>query len=135
MPTRRLRLSADPGGHGAQSAPLPALRPTAYADLRSAANCGKCMRFGCAALGRVVRRILLAAQRLAGELNEVMGDEPHAENGVDLPAPQRVARRPPERLAIIRENSDVTEDAEGEHQCARKVTALYLAVRRRPTAM
>jgi len=48
---------------------------------------------GCAALGRVVRRVLLAAQRLAGKLNEVMGDEPHAENGVDLSAPQRVARR------------------------------------------
>src|SRR5262249_41639527 len=40
---------------------------------------------GRARLGRVVRRVLLAPQRLARELNEMMGDEPHAENGVDLP--------------------------------------------------
>src|SRR6266436_6693287 len=91
--------------------------------------------FGRARLGRVVRRILLAAQRLAGELNEVMGDEPHAENGVNLSAPQRVTRRPPERLAIIRENSDVQQDAEGEHQCTRQVPPVELAARRRDQAI
>ncbi len=64
-----------------------------------------------------------------------MGDEPHAENGVDLPAPQRVARRPPERLAIIRQDSDVQEDAEGEHQCARQVCPVELAARRRDNAI
>src|SRR5262249_38408553 len=82
---------------------------------------------GRARLGRVVRRVLLAPQRLARELNEMMGDEPHAENGVDLPATQRVARRLPEWPAVIRQDSDVQHDAEGEHQPAREVAPVELA--------
>ena len=69
-------------------------------------------------LGRVVRRVLLAAQRLARELDQVMRDEAHAEHGVDLAAAHRVTRRAPERLAVVRQDSDVQHDPERQHQRA-----------------
>src|ERR1700737_3550292 len=54
-----------------------------------------------AGLGRIIRRVLLAAQRLARELDEMVRDEAHAQHGIDLSAAKRVARRSPERLAVI----------------------------------
>src|SRR5262245_37601042 len=60
-------------------------------------------------LGRVVGCILLAAQRLARELDEMVRDEAHAEHRVDLSAAHCVARRPPERFAVVGENSDMPD--------------------------
>src|SRR4051812_3120629 len=57
---------------------------------------------GLAHLGGIVRRVLLAAQRLTGELDEMVGDEAHAEHGVDLAAAERVPRGAPERFAVVR---------------------------------
>src|SRR5208337_4740345 len=37
-------------------------------------------------LGRIIRCVLLAAQRLAGELDEMVRDEGNAEHGIDLSA-------------------------------------------------
>src|SRR5262245_938817 len=85
--------SCIPRGHGAQSAPLPTLQTKQLRRLAQRRQLRRMDGLGRARLGRVVRRVLLAAERLARELNEVMGDEPHAEKGVDLRAERRVDTR------------------------------------------
>ena len=54
--------------------------------------------------------------------------KPDAQHGVDLPAPHRVARRAPERLAIIRQHADAPDDPERQHQRARQVRPVELAL-------
>src|SRR5205085_7489142 len=51
---------------------------------------------------RIEGRILFAADRLAGELDEMVRHITHAERGVDLAALQRPARRRPEGAPIVR---------------------------------
>src|SRR5438270_6945625 len=55
-----------------------------------------------AGLGRVERGVLLAAQRLARELDQVVRGEAHAEHRLDLPFLERELRRLPECAAIVR---------------------------------
>src|SRR5947209_19953352 len=50
---------------------------------------------------RVERGVLLAAQRLAGELDEVVADEGDAEHGIVLAAPEGVAGGAQERAAVV----------------------------------
>ena len=69
-------------------------------------------------LGRVIGCILFAAQRLARELDEVMGDEAHPKHGIDLAAAQGMARGAPERFAVVGDNADMQENAKGKHQRA-----------------
>src|SRR5262249_19356417 len=55
-----------------------------------------------ARLRRIERGVLLAAQRLARELDQMVRGEAHAEHRLDLPLPQGGARRLPELGAIVR---------------------------------
>src|SRR5262249_33464083 len=88
-----------------------------------------------ARLVRVIGCILLAAQRLARELDEVIGDEAHAKHGIDLTAAKGMTRGAPERSAVIRENADMQENAKGKHQRAGKVRPSELPPRRRDDAV
>src|SRR6516225_10235075 len=71
-----------------------------------------------ARLGRIVRCVLLAAQRLTGKLDEVVGDEGNAEYGIDLSAPRRMTRCTPERLVVIGAGAKVGNDPPGNYQRA-----------------
>ena len=60
---------------------------------------------------RVERRVLLAAQRLAGEPDQVVGDEAHAHHGVDLAVLEGVLGRAPEMPAVVRLDADLAAAA------------------------
>ena len=63
---------------------------------------------------RIERCVLFAAQRLAREFDQVMGDEAHAEHRIEVTAPKGLGGRPPEMASIIRFDSDVEGQLEGE---------------------
>src|SRR5260370_36314061 len=81
-------------------------------------------------LAGIIGCILLAAQRLARKLNEVVRDEPYAENGVDLSARDRMSRCPPERFAVIGQDADVEHDPERQDEGAGNVRPVQSAARR-----
>src|SRR5215216_347828 len=81
------------------------------------------------------RRVLLAAQGLARELDEVMGNEPHAEHGIDLAAPQRPARRAPERTPVIRKQAHTQHHVGGKDGTLAQVGDIEPSARRRSEAV
>src|SRR4051812_13028157 len=59
----------------------------------------------------VVRRILVAAQRFAGELDQVMADERHAERPVDLTLLERVPGGAPIGATVVGLDADMPDHA------------------------
>src|ERR1039458_4876064 len=80
---------------------------------------------------RIERRILFAAQCLAGELDEMVGNEADAENGLDLAPSQSIMDGAPERPAIIRQDSEIEDDPECHYRPTRKIGPSELAGRGR----
>src|SRR5664279_5279215 len=76
---------------------------------------------------RIERRILFAAQCLAGELDEMVSNEADAEYGLDLAPPQSIMDGAPERPAIIRQDPKIEHDPECHHRRARKIGPSELA--------
>src|ERR1035438_1999169 len=70
---------------------------------------------------RIERRVLFAAQCLAGELDEMVGNEADAKYGLDLAPSQSIVDGAPERPAIIRQNAEIEHDPESHHRSARQI--------------
>ena len=61
--------------------------------------------------------------------------ETHAEHRIDLAAPQGVARGAPERLTVVRLETDLHQHVVGEHRRVAHVGEVELAARRRNHAV
>src|SRR6185437_5683454 len=85
-----------------------------------------------ARLGRIERRVLLAAQGLARELDQVVRRKSHAEHGVDLAALERRPGGAPEFAAIIGAPADARRDVPGERGAELDARPGEAAARRRP---
>src|SRR5262245_9369235 len=77
-------------------------------------HCGFASARLLAPLGGVDRGVLLATQRFARELDQVVRGESHAEHRLDLPLLERELRRLPELGAIVRLPADLAGDVPGE---------------------
>src|SRR5262249_48848 len=84
---------------------------------------------------RVERGVLLTAQRLARELDQVVADERDRERHVDLATRQRVARRAPERPPSVRLEADKVENSEREDRTESYMRPGQPAARGRTDAM
>src|SRR5262249_57396676 len=123
LPTLRTsRLGAArraPQGDGMKYRGCPTLRDVGD---RGLARAGLLAR-----LRRVERGVLLAAQRLARELDQVVRREAHAEHRLDLPFAEGGARRLPELRAIVRPPADLDGDVPGERRAEPQAGQINLA--------